>query len=511
MDTFTEGLKTNPVNAFLISLVVVFLTPILWTIVHQYVKVLRARGIPPGPAPLPVLGNLGEILSSPKRFDEWCLQKAKAYGGMFSFWMGDQLFVYVSSYEAVKEVLVTKDKEFASRPLMPERVALTLGPKSIFMSSYGEYWRQARKLSVLHLLSNKAVKTNASVRDEELNTLIGHLKEECKREGGIVEPREHIIRTNLNTMMLPLFGIRFPAPTEPGFNERREALYASIQESFRQMGDFDWGTVLPALAPVVNRDVRKTTAFRDRELELLIEEHRAAKEKAGASFVARDMVDVLLTIPETEDLTLKNLIYMLLDLLNAAVDTSGVSIEWTLAELTRRPEIRKRLQAELDSVIGRERPVQEGDIENLPYLRAVIKEHFRYRGVGPFPGPHLNEVETTVQGYRIPAKTQVMVHTRGLSRDPSVFSRADEFLPDRFLAEDVDITGKDLRVLPFGAGRRGCPGIVQGLAVVHLAVARIVQAFDFELIDGKDIDMEERNWGLQVSLRTPLKARFTPR
>lgn len=85
MDSFAEGLTSKPVNAFLVSLAVVFLTPILWTIVHQYVKVLRARGIPPGPAPLPILGNLGEILSSPKRFDEWCLQKVKEFDCFSTF------------------------------------------------------------------------------------------------------------------------------------------------------------------------------------------------------------------------------------------------------------------------------------------------------------------------------------------------------------------------------------------------------------------------------------------
>ncbi|GAQ90003.1 Cytochrome P450 E-class group I [Klebsormidium nitens] len=541
---------------------------------------------------------------------------AKRYGSVFSFWLGPQLAVYVSSYEAIKEVLVTKHKEFASRPPLPERISLTLHPKSIFAT---------RRLAILHLLSTKAVKASVSIRFEETELLIEHLKRESEKNGGIIEPRDRIFRANLNTMMRPLFGVRFPARDEPGFTDAREALYQSLQRSFRQMGDFDWGTILPVLSVFANRDVRKTTSFRDGELLALIEEHRSARAKAGTDFVARDLVDTLLEIQEKEELENNDIIAILVDFLNAcelaqslsalsrdcvlwqsarltlyaAVDTSGVSIEWTLAELTRRPAMRRRVQEEIDAVVGRGRPVGEDDLQNLPYFlaeyslvsvffkggldlkrgtalgrgwpvgeedlqdlpyllasmnltqcsrmaldgpwcqsrravsggadvhrgrpvrvneledlphfAAVIKEHFRYRSIGPFLGPHMNDRETTISGYRIPAQTLIVAHTRGLSRDSTVFERAEEFLPERFLTEDIDITGKDIRVAPFGAGRRGCPGILQGLTVVQLAVARIAQTFDFELIDGEDIDMTERDWGLQVSLRTPLKARFTVR
>ncbi|GAQ79651.1 Cytochrome P450 [Klebsormidium nitens] len=534
---------------------------VVCNVASQYAKFFTTVGIPPGPTPWPLVSSLGGLLVSPQHFDEWSLKMGRLYGGVFSIWNGGELVICATSQEAIKEVLFTKDKDFASRPPVSDRVAYTVGSKSIEMAPYGDYWRQVRKLSVVHLFSHKAVAGNTVVRQEETEALICNLKRECAEKGGFVEPRNHVARAMLNTMMRPLFGVRFGAPGECGFTPTGEALYECLQESFHQLGGFDWGAFLPrVLEPLFNRDVRKTAAMRDRELQAIIDARRAAKKLAGPAFVPTTVVDVLLSASNNKEQEVaQEPLPFLLDLLNGAVDTSGVSIEWILAEITRRPAIRRRLHAEIDEVVGRDRPVCEEDLKNMPYLRAVVKEHFRFQGVGPFLVPHMNEHESDDPGLQGTSKDhgaashpghlanlrnqinlietpksikidvhctypsqfyrtdvefphwQVLLHTRGISRDPAVFPRADEFLPERFLEDDVDITGKDIRVLPFGAGRRGCPGANQGLLIIQLAIGRILQTFDVELIDGQDISLEEESSGWALALKTPLRVKCTLR
>lgn len=183
-----------------------------------------------------------------------------------------------------------------------------------------------------------------------------------------------------------------------------------------------------------------------------------------------------------------------------AMDTSATAIEWTLSELMRHPRVMKKVQKELEDVVGMDRMVDESDLEKLEYLNMVVKENLRLHPVAPLLIPHAAIEDCTVNGFHIPKKSRVMVNVWAVGRDPSAWTDPDKFIPERFVGSTIDLRGRDFQLLPFGSGRRGCPGMHLGLTVVHLVVAQLVHCFDWELPDNMlptELDMTEE-FGLTV-------------
>jgi cytochrome P450 len=195
-------------------------------------------------------------------------------------------------------------------------------------------------------------------------------------------------------------------------------------------------------------------------------------------------------------------------------DTSTVTMEWAMSELIRNPHIMQKLKKELDTVIGKDRLVRESDIPNLKYLQAVIKEVFRLHPVGPLLVPHESTHDCEVAGYQIPAGTRLYVNTYAIGRSPKAWEKPLEFNPERFMSgPEIDVKGQDFRLLPFGSGRRGCPGIPLGLLIVQWTIATLSHAFDWSLPAGqnpKDLDMTEA-FGLTVPRAEALFVNAKPR
>ncbi|XVF61726.1 hypothetical protein PTKIN_Ptkin08bG0153500 [Pterospermum kingtungense] len=213
----------------------------------------------------------------------------------------------------------------------------------------------------------------------------------------------------------------------------------------------------------------------------------------------KDFIDVMLGFMASEETdqyrverdTIKAII---LDMLAASMDTSTAAIDWTLSELIRHPEVTKKVQKELEKVVGMERMVEESDLEKLEYLDMVVKESFRLHPVAPLLLPHSSMEDCTVNGYHIPKGSRVFVNTWAIGRDQKVWTDAEKFNPERFVGCDIDLRGRNFELIPFGSGRRGCPGMQLGLTIVRLVVAQLVHCFDWELPDGMlatDLDMTE--------------------
>jgi laurate 7-monooxygenase len=202
------------------------------------------------------------------------------------------------------------------------------------------------------------------------------------------------------------------------------------------------------------------------------------------------------------------------DMIAAATDTSSVTNEWVMAEVIKNPRVLRRIQEELDSVIGCDRMVAESDLPHLPYLRCVVRESFRMHPAGPFLIPHESLKPTTIMGYHIPAQTRVFINTHALGRNPRIWDDVDEFRPERHLPEGggrVEISHlPDFKILPFSAGKRKCPGAPLGVVLVLMALARLFHCFDWSPQDGKDIDTEEV-YGMTMPKAKPLFAVATPR
>jgi cytochrome P450 len=181
-------------------------------------------------------------------------------------------------------------------------------------------------------------------------------------------------------------------------------------------------------------------------------------------------------------------------MLAAAMDTSATAIEWVLSELMKHPRVMKKVQKELEDVVGLERMVEESDLDRLEYLEMVVKESLRLHPVAPLLLPHEAMEDCMINCFHIPKKSRVIINAWAIGRDPSVWSDAENFFPERFVGSDIDVRGRDFQLIPFGSGRRVCPGMQLGLTVVRLVVAQLVHCFDWELpnnMQPTELDMTE--------------------
>ncbi|PON33950.1 Cytochrome P450, E-class, group I [Trema orientale] len=260
--------------------------------------------------------------------------------------------------------------------------------------------------------------------------------------------------------------------------------------------------------------MKKVSMGLDKVLEkIIMEREREAliSEKKGQHRTHKDFVDVLVSLmnqpmnPHDEHVYIidrTNIKAILLDMIAAAFDTSAASIEWTFSELLKNPRVMKKLQDELESAIEMDQMVEEKDLGKLEYLDLVVKESFRLHPVAPLLVPHESLEDITIEGFHIPKKSRIIVNTWAIGRDPNVWSKnVEEFYPERFSgSNNIDIKGHDFRLLPFGSGRRGCPGLQLGLINVRYVLAQLVHCFHWELPSGvkaQDLDMVEK-FGLSM-------------
>ena len=197
----------------------------------------------------------------------------------------------------------------------------------------------------------------------------------------------------------------------------------------------------------------------------------------------------------------------------AGTDTSSTFLEWAMTELLRHPRVMNKLQKEVRGIVGSKTDVlTEDDLVEMPYLKAVIKETLRLHPPLPLLVPRLSTQDVEINGYNIKAKTQVIINAWHIGRDPKVYDKPEDFEPERFLNSDINYKGTDFQLIPFGAGRRMCPGIQFAMAINEIALASVVHKYDWELPSGasvEDLDMTEST-GLTVHLKYPLRAVAIP-
>ncbi|XP_052145234.1 dimethylnonatriene synthase-like isoform X2 [Oryza glaberrima] len=304
-----------------------------------------------------------------------------------------------------------------------------------------------------------------------------------------------------------------------------------IEEIFFLNGVFNIGDMVPWLGWLdpqgyIGRMKRLGSMF-DRFLEHILDEHVERRRREGDGFAARDMVDLLLQFADDPSLKVPiqrdGVKAFILELITGSTDTTSVSVEWAMSEVLRNPSVLAKATDELDRVVGRRRLVAEDDIPNLPYLDAVVKESMRLHPVVPLLVPRVSREDAySVSGagdggaaasYDIPAGTRVLVNVWAIGRDPAVWGdAAEEFRPERFAGGEhggVDVKGQDFELLPFGSGRRMCPGMGLGLRMVQLTLANLLHGFAWRLPGGvaaaEELSMEEK-FGISVSRLVQLKA-----
>ncbi|OEL38936.1 Flavonoid 3'-monooxygenase [Dichanthelium oligosanthes] len=238
------------------------------------------------------------------------------------------------------------------------------------------------------------------------------------------------------------------------------------------------------------RRMKRVGKMFDQFMENVVEEHNERRQREGdaLTFVAKDMKCLIASTAR--------------DVVAGGTESAAVIVEWAISELLKNPKFSKATE-ELDGVIGRGRWVTEKDIARLPYIDAIVKETMRLHMVVPLLSPRLSREDASVCGYDIPAGTRVLVNAWTISRDPALWDAPEEFRPERFVGSEIDVKGQDFELLPFGSGRRMCPGYSLGLKVIQVTLANLLHGFAWRLPDG--MAKEELSMEVVFGLSTPLK------
>ncbi|XP_077231044.1 cytochrome P450 81Q32-like [Tasmannia lanceolata] len=195
-------------------------------------------------------------------------------------------------------------------------------------------------------------------------------------------------------------------------------------------------------------------------------------------------------------------------MLSAGTDTSALTIEWVMSLLLNHPDALDKSKAEIDIQVGQGRLIDESDLPNLPYLHCVINETLRLYPVGPLLVPHESSEECTVGGFNVPRGTILMVNMWAIQRDPTFWVDPMSFKPERF--EGVEGEKEGFKFMPFGHGRRACPGANLAMRMVGLTLGTLIQCFEWERVGEEKLDMSEGR-GLTMPKAEPLEAMYRPR
>ncbi|GKV33810.1 hypothetical protein SLEP1_g42264 [Rubroshorea leprosula] len=369
-----------------------------------------------------------------------------------------------------------------------------------------------KSVSVLHLLSNKRIQSFRAVREEETALMIDEIESASSSSSPINLSEMFATLTN-NVVCRVALGRKYGGESGRRFSRL-------LSEFVELLGVFNVGDFIPWLAWVshvngLEARMDKVAKEFDDFLEGVVEEHMAQQKKGPNTDSVngteqKDFVDVLFWFQGETLVGFKFAGFgfkaFLLDVFAAGTDTTYTSLEWAMMEL--HPNVMKQLQKEVREIAGEKSDIKEKDLEKMDYLKAVIKETLRLHPPIPLLVPRESAQDIEVMGYNIAAGTRVIVNTWAIGRDPMSWEQPEEFIPERFLNSSIDFKGHDFQLIPFGSGRRGCPGILFATTINELFLANLVHKFDWTLPGGakeKDIDLSE-SIGITTHRKFPLIA-----
>nr|AYM55619.1 cytochrome p450 [Croton stellatopilosus] len=471
------------------------------------IKKKKKQQLPPSPPKLPILGNLhqlGDLLHQ-----SYC-KLSKKYGPVMLLYLGKIPTVVISSAETAKEVLKVHDLEFCSRPQFSGAGRLTYNYVDIAFAPYGDHWRNMKKLVLLELFSLKRVQSFRSLREEEVDLFINSISNSAASETTI-NLTEMLFSVTANITFRMSFGFDYR-----GTSFDREKFHEVVHDFMAVAASFSKSELFPFLGWVFDwiagHHTRTEKVFHDLDsfFEYVIDDHL----KPGRKKERDDMIDVLLGIQKEQaelgmaDFTNDNIKAVLLDLFAAGVDTAAITVNWAMAELCRNPRVMKKVQDEIRNVVGKKGRVTETDLDQLQYLKMVVKETFRLHPAVPLLIPRETMSHFKINGYDINPKILIQINAWAIGRDSKYWKDPEQFFPERFADSSIDFKGQSFELLPFGAGRRICPGIHMGTVTVEIILANLLYCFDWKLPNGmmkEDMNMEERaGFSLTVSKKTPL-------
>ncbi|KAJ9564023.1 hypothetical protein OSB04_009183 [Centaurea solstitialis] len=487
------------------------------TFVFLYVlttKLIRRKSgndvrLPPGPYPLPIIGNIFALGKNPHVS---LTSLSKTYGGLMTLKLGSTVTVVVSSTEFAKEILLKHDLSFSNRWVPDTGRAGNHHLFSMFWLPVGDQWRRLRKLSKEHLFSVQQLDAGQLLRREKIQELVDYVNE-CFTSRKPINIGRVAFTTTFNVLSNFIFSTdmaRYDSLESQEFKDAVSSLAdvlgtPNLADFFPLLKPFD----PQGLLQEANVYIEKAMAILDGMVEQRVQV--SAKSSSHVASSTNDVLDLLLDLcgKNESEFSRKDVPHLLYDLFSAATDSNTSTLEWAMAELVHNPEKMVKARSELKEVIRKDDMIiKESDIGKLPYLRAVTKETFRLHPPAPLLLPRKAFCDVEIGGFVVPKDAQILCNVWAIGRDPTVWSNPHEFMPERFLDVDIDYNGLDFELIPFGSGRRICPGLPLAHRMVHLMLASLIRKFDWEL-EGKmrpeDMDMTER-FGITLHKNVPLVA-----
>ncbi|KAK9066706.1 hypothetical protein SSX86_014029 [Deinandra increscens subsp. villosa] len=501
---------------------VIFLSQIL---IQKRPKTSKNKNPPQAKGAWPIIGHL-HLLGGSALPHKVLGNLADKSGPIFTIKLGVHQALIVSDAKIFKEFFTSSDKVFASRPKSLVSVIMGYNYAMFPLSPYGEYWRQVRKMVTVELLSQRRVEMLKHVRISEIRTFMKDINQACMRnkEGGDgssmvkVEMREFFANLILNFITRAIAGKRF----SPGDKEAVE-IHRVVRKFFEFLGTFVVSDFIPFVKFLDLGGHAKRMKLAAKELDDIIEgwlqEHKKRIESGKQKEEKQDFMDILISIVEgaskdefpgyDQDTVIRS---TSMAMISAGFDATSVSLTWAIVLLLNNPESLKLAQEEMDLHVGRERLVDESDIKHLVYLQAIIKETLRLYPSAPIAITHESTEDCIVGGYTVPKGTLFIPNLWKLHRDPNVWSDPNEFRPERFLTDHkgIDLKGQHYEFLPFGSGRRICPGVSFALPSLHLTLASLIQGFELAKPSKEPVDTSEV-FRLTNNKATPLEVLLSPR
>ncbi|XP_016328967.1 cytochrome P450 2K1-like isoform X2 [Sinocyclocheilus anshuiensis] len=443
---------------------------------------------PPGPKPLPLLGNL-LTLDLTRPFDTF-FELSKSYGNIFQVFLGPKKTVVLVGYKTVKEALVNHAEEFGDRDIAPSFRIMNDEHGIIF--SNGENWKEMRRFALSNLRDFGMGKRGSEEKIiEEIQYLKGEFNKFEEKPFDTTQPVNYAVSNIISSIV---YGSRFEY-TDPQFTEMvdraNENVRVSGSASMMIYNIFPWlGPILKNKRIIVNNIVQS----RQQMMKLIngLLETLNPQDRRG-------FVDSFLIRKQNDEQSGKkdsyfheeNLMMSVTDLFIAGTDTTGTTLRWGLMLMAKYPHIQDRVQEEIDRVIGGRQTVVE-DRKKLPYTDAVIHETQRLANIVPMNLPHMTSCDVTFNGYFIKKGTIVVPLLTSVLKDPSEWAKPNSFYPEHFLDETGQFIKRDA-FMPFSAGRRVCLGESLARMELFLCFTSLLQSYRFTTppgVSGDELDLK---------------------